>query len=168
MLSSHAMRFKINGAPVVFTALVMLCLTGCKAKRIKTQAVPPVEKTAFYTITATRDTVQHKTSFVVKNVTVSDVRSRYTIDEKNAKAPSYLKIEVVYNKTSSVQAITRHPLFKQLESSSEDGQLESKSISLLQSDFVFRVPYFEPYKKIKIVEVVDFKEQTPVILKNEK
>lgn len=160
------MTFLKYSFPLTCLALCLLAISACKAKKIKTNAVPPQEKSAFYTFNAQRDSVSHKTTFTLTNITVADAKIKYTIDAGKAKDASYLRIEI-QSKTKVVQAFTEHPLYKRVEVFSESGQIESKLISLPQSDFVLRVPYFEEYKKIKIVEVINFKEQSPVILKHE-
>jgi len=148
--------------------LSLLLFSVCKAKKVKTQAVPAEEKSAFYTFDATRDTVKKKTTFTLKSVTVANAKIKYKVDEARTKEPSYLKIEVTDQNNQTIKAVTEHPLFKRMEVFEETGQIESKLISLQHAEFTLRIPYFEAYKKITIVEVINFKEASSIILKNEK
>jgi len=154
----------------VFTCFVvsLLFLCTCSHKKISTQPVPPEEQSAFYTFSATRDTAKHLTVFALKNISVINTKIKYKVDEYKAKEAYYLRIQFIGKSGKTVQALTEHPLYKRSEVFSEEGQIESNLISLPHAEFTLRVPYFEECKKIKIMEVINFKESLPVILKNEK
>ncbi|MES2681282.1 MAG: hypothetical protein V4635_15410 [Bacteroidota bacterium] len=155
------------------TSLALSCLLftlqvlfSCKPP--KTAATEPVEKTAFFTIALTRDSVAKKTGVELKNINVVDQKIRYNIDEGQSQNPYFLKIEIEYKNGRVITAFTEHPLYKHLEIYSESGKIESKLIPLSQGEVTARVPYFEKYKKITVVEIVNFKEVKPITLKNEK
>ncbi|PBQ31597.1 hypothetical protein CNR22_07395 [Sphingobacteriaceae bacterium] len=150
------------------TYIALLCfvlaLFACKSTKPKELAEIP-EKTAFYTIELTRDTIANKTSAVVKNINVVDSKVRHTIDETKTKGPNYLKIQILYKNNKVVNLVTEHPLYKHFDLYSESGKIESKLISLSQDLLIFRAPYFDQFKKITILETINFKESAPIILK---
>lgn len=154
----------------IFTCLVLslLCFCTCSHKKVTKQYVPPEEQSAFYTFSATRDTVKNLTVFALKNITLVNTKIKYKVDEAKAKEPYYLRVQIIGNSDNMVQAVIEHPLYKRMEVFSEEGQIESNLISLPQAEFTLRIPYFEEHKKIKIMEVINFKESSPIILKNEK
>jgi len=153
--------------PVVCLVLCMSLFLFCKAKRVKPKAAEAQEQSAFYSFSALRDTVKRQTSFTLKNVTVANAKIKYNVDDAKTKLPSYLKIEIIDKNNKTVLAFAEHPLFKRMEVFNESGQIDSKLISLQEGEFTLRVPYFEAYKKIKITEVINFKESLPILLKNE-
>lgn len=159
-------------ANIIFFIAALLCSTAllfaCRAKRVKTKKPAAVEQSAFFTLSLSRDTVAKQTSARIKNVTVVDAKTRYMPDEAKAKEPNFLRIEVIYKNDQVLQAITEHPLYKRFDLYSESGQIESKLISLPQGEVIFRLPYFEEYKRIRIVETIGYKESPPIILKHEK
>lgn len=149
----------------VIAFLVPVFALSCKTKKAVTN---PIEKTAFYTLKLNRDTVKKETTFSVVSVQITDTKLNYRIDEKNAKNPYFLKIEIVDKNKNIITAITEHPLFKRFDLYSESGEIESKSISLHQAELTFRVPYFSDYKKIKIIETINFIQLKQIIIANEK
>ncbi len=144
-----------------------LLLAGCRSK-IKTQAVQPEEKSAFYTLTLSRDSTSKETKAAITNVIVANVKIRYQPDEAKAKEPNFLSIEITYKNNAVVRVFTEHPLYKRFDLYSESGQIESKLISLQKGEVVFRVPYFSDYKKIRITETVERKTAPPITLTHEK
>lgn len=145
-------------------ALALLALS-CKTKKT---IVSPIEKTAFYTLKLNRDTVKKETTFSVVSVQIADAKLKYRIDEKQTKNPNFLRIEITDKNKNIITAITEHPLFKRFDLYSESGEIESKSISLQQGESTFRVPYFSDYKKIKIIETINFIQSKQIIITNEK
>lgn len=162
------MKYKKIVFPFVCLVLCMSLFLFCKAKRVKPHVAEVQEQSAFYSFSALRDTVKHQTDFTLKNVIIANAKIRYTVDEAKTKLPGYLKIEITDRNNRSVLAFAEHPLYKRMEVFNESGQIDSKLISLQQGEFTLRVPYFEAYKKIKITEVINFKESSPILLKNEK
>lgn len=134
----------------------------------KTVTKEPVEQTAFFTIELRRDSVSQKTSATIKTVNVVDQKIRYIVDEGQSRNPYFLKIVIEYRNGKMITGYTEHPLYKRVEIYSESGKIESKLISLSQGEVTLRVPYFENYKKVTIVENVNFKEEKPIVLKHEK
>ena len=151
---------------VCLTCAVAITLFSCRAKKAVKQV--PQEKTVFYTLLLTKDSLLNKTTAELKNANIIDTKVRYNIDETKTHDPNFLKIEITEKGGKMVNVFTEHPLYKRLELYSESGKIESKLIPLSQGEVTFRIPYFEKYKRITIVEVVNFKELKPIILKNEK
>lgn len=155
---------------IIFTAaaLCSALLFACCTSRVKTQSIEPEEKSAFYTLSITRDSITKVTKAAITRLIVVDSRIRYQPDEAKTREPHYLSIEILYKNSRVVQAYTEHPLHKRFDLYSESGQIESKLISLQQGEVVFRVPYFGEYKKITVVETVDRKPLPALYLKHEK
>ena len=149
-----------------FSLFTLTLLTfSCKAKKA---VASPIEKMAFYTLKLSRDTIKKETTFSVASVQIADAKLNYRIDEKQAKNPYFLRIEITDKNKNVITAITEHPLFKRFDLYSESGEIESKSISLQQGELTFRVPYFSDYKKIKIIETINFIQSKQIIITNEK
>ncbi len=127
-----------------------------------------VEKTAFYTIKAIKDTIKNTTTFSVTTIQIADTKINYKIDANQSKNPYFLKIEIVDKNNTIINAFTEHPLFKRFDLYRESGEIESKSISLQQGEVVLRVPYFSDYKKMNITETVNFKQLKQVTITHEK
>lgn len=143
---------------------MLLLIFACKSTKSKEVAEIP-EKTAFYTLELKRDTLATKTTVIVKNVNVVDSKVRHVIDVAKTKEPNFLKIQILYTNNKVVDLVTEHPLYKRFDLYSESGKIESKLISLSQDLLIFRAPYFDQYKKIKILETINFKQSAPIILK---
>ena len=150
---------------LVFFCFVILLFQNLNAQN-KNQR--PVEKTAFYTIKATYDSVKNKTTYVVKSINVIDKATKPQSNIRHEQTPDYLKITVIDKSKHASSIITEHPLRKHVELFSESGEIESKSISLQQGEVIFKIPYYTPFKKIKITEVRNFKKTKTVIVKHEK
>lgn len=101
----------------------------------------------------------------MKNVNVVDSKVRHVIDVAKTKEPNFLKIQILYTNNKVVDLVTEHPLYKRFDLYSESGKIESKLISLSQDLLIFRAPYFDQYKKITILETINFKQSAPIILK---
>jgi hypothetical protein len=156
--------------PKLLIVLIIFCslaFGGCKARPV-IKAQKPEEKSAFFTLAMSRDTVHQTTSAILKNVNVINTQIRYLPDEAKIKEPNFLKITIVYKNKRTIQAFTEHPLYKRFDLYSESGQIEPKLISLPQGEVVFRVPYFDDYKEVIIRETVSYKESATIILKHEK
>jgi hypothetical protein len=164
--SSQALKCRKIMTSLSCLLFVVQLMLSCKPP--KAAAAEPVEKTAFFTILLTRDSVAKKTGVELKNINVVDQKIRYNIDEGQSQNPYFLKIEIEYKNGRVITAFTEHPLFKHLEIYSESGKIESKLIPLSQGEVTVRVPYFEKYKKITVIETVNFKEVKPITVKNEK
>ena len=151
-----------------FIFIIGTCvLSSCKTK--KTIATKPalIEKTAFYTIEALRDTVKKITSFTLVKIITSDSKINYNADVAKAKDPFFLKIEITDSRSKTITAYTEHPLFKKFDLYSDNGEIKSKLISLQKGQVIFRIPYFENYKTIKITETINFKTATIETLNHE-
>lgn len=149
-----------------FGLMALFALAACKTRK-ETPIVLP-EKTAFYTIEATRDTVQQLTSFRVLKVTVVDTKINYRIDEVKAKSRDFLKFEIITKNGEPVIAYSEHPLFRKFDLYEETGEISSKLISLPKGQVTLRVPYHENYTSLKVTETINFKAGKPVIVKHEK
>ena len=139
---------------------------ACRAA--KSTPLNVVEKTAFYTIKAIKDTIKNTTTFSVTTIQIADTKINYKIDANQSKNPYFLKIEIVDKNNTIINAFTEHPLFKRFDLYRESGEIESKSISLQQGEVVLRVPYFSDYKKMNITETVNFKQLKQVTITHEK
>ena len=139
---------------------------ACRAA--KSTPLNVVEKTAFYTIKAIKDTIKNTTTFSVTTIQIADTKINYKIDANQSKNPYFLKIEIVDKNNTFINAFTEHPLFKRFDLYRESGEIESKSISLQQGEVVLRVPYFSDYKKMNITETVNFKQLKQVTITHEK
>jgi hypothetical protein len=149
--------------------IYLILLFTAAACNVKKQ--PPskdIEKTAFYTLKVSKDSVRQSTDFIVINIQVVDTKTNYKLDVDKAKNPNYLKIEITDQHKHIISVLTEHPLFKRFDIYSENGEIESKSISLQQEEVTFRAPYFVDYKKIKITEFVKSVELNTIIINNEK
>lgn len=156
--------------PIIYHILsglmVLIALSACKTRKVTPLVLP--EKTAFYTIEATRDTVKQVTSFKVLNVTVVDTKINYHVDETKAKSRDCLKFEILTKHSAPVIAYTEHPLFKKFDLYEQTGEISSKLISLPKGQVTVRVPYTEDYTSIGITETINFKAGKPVIVRHEK
>jgi hypothetical protein len=150
---------------ILSVLLVLTALTACKTPKAAPAVLP--EKTAFYTIEATRDTVKQVTTFKVLKVTVVDTRINYRADEAKAKSRDYLKLEIITKHSAPVVAYSEHPLFKKFDLYEETGEISSKLISLPKGQVTVRVPYTEDYIAVGITETINFKAGKPVIVKHE-
>ena len=144
----------------------MFVFVGCHTT--KSTPLKVVEKTAFYTLKVSKDTIKNITTFSVTTIQLADVKLNYKIDEQQSKNPHFLKIEIIDENKNSIHAFTEHPLFKRFDLYRESGEIESKSISLQQGEVVLRVPYFADYKKINITETINFKPLNQVTITHEK
>ena len=144
--------------------IAFMALTACKARKVPP---PPPEKTAFYTIEATRDTMKQVTRFKVLQVTIVDTKINYRADEARAKGRDFLKFEIMTKHSTPVIAYSEHPLFKKFDLYEESGEISSKLISLPKGQVTLRVPYTEDYTSIGITETINFKAGKPVIVKHE-
>lgn len=153
---------KIGFVPIVIMCVFMACRTA------KPETSIAIEKTAFYTIKAVKDTIKNTTLFSVIKIQIADTKINYKIDESQSKNANFLKIEIVDKNNKIISAFTEHPLLKRFDLYRESGEIESKSISLQQGEVVLRVPYFTDYKKINITETVNFKQLNEVSITHEK
>ena len=144
----------------------MFVFVACRTT--KSTPVNVIEKTAFYTLKVTKDTIKNITTFSVTTIQLADVKLNYKIDENQSKNPNFLKIEIVDENKNIIHAFTEHPLFKRFDLYRESGEIESKSISLQQGEVVIRVPYFADYKTMNITETVNFKPLKQVTITHEK
>jgi hypothetical protein len=144
----------------------MFVFMACRAA--KSTPLNVVEKTAFYTIKAIKDTIKNTTTFSVTTIQIAGTKINYKIDVNQSKNPYFLKIEIVDKNNTIINAFTEHPLFKRFDLYRESGEIESKSISLQQGEVVLRVPYFSDYKKMNITETVNFKQLKQVTITHEK
>lgn len=150
---------------LLYVLMALLALTACKTHKVPPVALP--EKTAFYTIEATRDTVKQVTTFKVLNVMVVDTKINYHADEAKAKSRDYLKFEIMTKQSAPVIAYSEHPLFKKFDLYEQSGEISSKLISLPKGQVTVRVPYTEAYTSIGITETINFKAGKPVIIRHE-
>lgn len=148
--------------------VVLLAAFGCKSKKPHEQTKELEEKTAFYTLEVTRDTLKQLTSYKIINIQIANTKLNYRMDEEKAKEPNFLKIEILDKSNKTIKVITEHPLYKRFDLYSESGQIEAKLISLQKGEVTFRVPYFTEYKKMIISETVNGKLLDKLTLKNEK
>ncbi len=144
----------------------MFVFVACRTT--KSAPVNIIEKTAFYTLKVTKDTIKNTTTFSIIKIQLADVKLNYKIDVNQSKNPNFLKIEIVDKNKNVINAFTEHPLFKRFDLYRESGEIESKSISLQQGEVVLRVPYFADYKKMNITETVNFKQLNQVTITHEK
>lgn len=158
------MKHTINN--ILYVLMALLLLTACKTRKAAPAVLP--EKTAFYTIEATRDTVKQVTTFKVLKVMVVDTKINYRVDEARAKSRDFLKFEIITKHSAPVIAYSEHPLFKKFDLYEETGEISSKLISLQKGQVTVRVPYTEDYTSIGITETINFKAGKPVIVKHEK
>ncbi len=150
---------------ILFSLAIALAFASCKATKVPPAPLP--EKTAFYTIEATRDTVKQLTTFQVLKVMVVDTKINYHIDDAKAKSRDYLRFEIITKHSAPVIAYTGHPLFKKFDLYEETGEISSKLISLPKGQVTLRVPYTEDYTSVEITETINFKAGKPVIVKHE-
>jgi hypothetical protein len=146
--------------------MVMMVCMACRTKKPIPQK--SIEKTAFYTIELSKDTVKKTTAFSIKKVQIVNAIINYKPDKDKAKNPYYLKIEITDKDKNIRYVLTEHPLYKRFDIYSENGEIESKSISLQQGEVTFKIPYFSEYKKIKLTEFVNSVEVNTLIINNEK
>lgn len=146
--------------------IVLIALTACKARKVPPQELP--EKTAFYTIEATRDTVKQVTTFKLIKVMVVDTKINYHADEAKAKSRDFLKIEILTKQSAPVIAYSEHPLLKKFDLYEQTGEISSKLISLPKGQVTVRVPYREAHTVIRITETVNFKTAKPHTVQHEK
>lgn len=144
--------------------MLPLFFTSCKTKK---QAKDLVEKTAFYTLTAIKDTVKNITTFKVTNIQVANSVLNKRSTDHQTHNPNFLYVQIIDQQKNIHEVYTEHPLYKRFDLYEESGEITSKSISLQQGDVTFRVPYYTNYKKIKISETVNFKTKKIIIIKNE-
>jgi hypothetical protein len=150
----------------LFSLTAVMIVAACKTPKATPVVLP--EKTAFYTIEATRDTVKQLTTFQVLKVTVVDTKINYRADEAKAKSRDYLKFEIITKNGSPVIAYSEHPLFRKFDLYEETGEISSKLISLPKGQVTLRVPYHEDYASLKVTETINFKAGKPVIIRHEK
>lgn len=146
--------------------IALIALSACKTMKAQLPELP--EKTAFYTIEATRDTVRQVTSFKVLKVTVVDTKINYQAGEAKAKSRDYLKFEIITKHSAPVIAYSEHPLFKKFDLYEQAGEISSKLISLPKGQVTVRVPYTEEHTAIRITETINFKTAKPVTVRYEK
>lgn len=155
--------------PIVYNLcalIALLLLNACKIRKTPPAELP--EKTAFYTIEATRDIVKQLTSFRVLKVTVVDTKINYHPDEAKTKSRDYLAIEVASAHKPVILAYSEHPLYKKFDLYEETGEITSKLISLPKGQITVRLPYYEDYTTIRITETINFKATKPILLRHEK
>lgn len=157
------MNHTINN--LLYVLMALLVFTACKTPKAAPLVLP--EKTAFYTIEASRDTAKQVTTFKVLQVTVVDTKINYRADEAKAKSRDYLKVEIMTKHSAPVIAYTEHPLFKKFDLYEQTGEISSKLISLPKGQVTVRVPYTEDDTAIRITETINFKAGKPVIVKHE-
>lgn len=150
----------------LISMMTVMIVAACKTPKVAPTVLP--EKTAFYTIEATRDTVKQLTTFRVLKATIVDTRINYHADEAKVKSRDYLKIVIVTKHSAPVVAYSEHPLFKKLDLYEESGEISSKLISLPKGQVTVRVPCNEEYSTITITETINFNPAKPVTLKHEK
>lgn len=158
------MKHTINN--ILYVLMALLLLSACKTRKVAPVVLP--EKTAFYTIEATRDTVKQVTTFKVLKVMVVDTKINYRVDEAKAKSRDFLKFEIITKHSAPVIAYSEHPLFRKFDLYEETGEISSKLISLPKGQVTVRVPYTEEFTTIGITETINFKAGKPVIVKHEK
>lgn len=152
-----------------FLICLALSFAACKTRKREPATFKlPAERTAFYTIEATRDSVKQKTEFRLLKMQVVDTKVNFRSEEEKASNPWHLKIEIVNKNAPAVTVYAEHPLFRRVDLFSESGEISSKFLSLPRGQFTLRVPYFEEYKKFTITETVGSKQADAIQLNHEK
>lgn len=144
--------------------LTGLYFTSCKVKQVQTK---DTEQTAFYTLLVTKDSVKKETTFEIKNVQIVNSKLKNVQARDYSKEANHLELVIKDKNKNKTINYTEHPLYKRFDLYEESGEIQSKSISLQQGEVTFRVPYYTNYKKIKITETINFKQQKTITIKNE-
>jgi hypothetical protein len=156
---------KLMNKKVIHISLVAIFIVVTNACKSTKNSQILEEKTAFYSFQITKDTILNALKCELINVQIVDSKTRYTIDKEKEKNQNFLKIEVIDKAKKQMIAFCDHPLYKRFDLYSENGEIESKSVSLQKAELTIRIPYFKEYSVINITETVNFERKPIIVLK---
>lgn len=159
---------KKNSLYVISILCLLSVFFACTQRKIKTTKKPGAEKTAFYDLKFKYDSINKKSNISINSIKLADVKINYSIDEAARQKPSYVWIEITDSEGNQINACIEHPLYRKFDVYDESGKIESKLVSLTEADMTIRVPYYAPYKKIKLTETINGIQTMVTVLKNEK
>ena len=139
---------------------------SCKTSKVNTTLTDVQEKTAFYDFSFKYDTVNKKSVITLQGVKEVDVRAKRDNNEEAKNKPYYIEIEIKDKNNNLITVFAEHPLFRKFDVYEESGKIEAKLVYLPEGSLTIRVPYFVPYKTIKLTEHTD--KTFITIIKNEK
>jgi hypothetical protein len=99
---------------------------------------------------------------------VVDHKIDYVVDETAAKNNPNVLFEILDSNGNSIKAFTEHPLYRKFDVYEENGKIDAKMVSLPGAEMTIRVPYYSPFKKIKITETINQTQTLVTVLKDEK
>jgi 5-bromo-4-chloroindolyl phosphate hydrolysis protein len=141
---------------------------SCLERKITGTEEVPREKTAFYNFKFRYDSLDKKTIISINSIKVVDQKINYLADEDAAKKNSNIHFEITDRNGNIIRAYIEHPLHRRFDVYEENGKIDSKMVSLPEADMTIRVPYYSPFKKIKITETINQTQTLITVLKDEK